>query len=155
MKRTNQLPASKLVALMAKIPFFINFTNSERSQVAEFAQVFMAEASEAIIEKDARDTNFYVLLNGEAKVRMDKNSAVLAVLEPGDIFGEIGFVLNKPRTSFVIASSVCALLRVDQKLLNRLDASARDKIKDQIILKLAKTIERQNAEGQELKARNR
>lgn len=148
MKRTNQMPASKLVSLMAKIPFFINFTNSERSQVAEFAQVYVAEPSEAIIEKDARDTSFYVLLNGESHVSVEKDSAVLARLTPGDIFGEIGFVLNTPRTSFVIADKVCALLRVDQKLLNRLDASARDKIKDQIILKLAKTIERQNAEGQ-------
>lgn len=144
MKRTNQLPVTKLVALMAKIPFFINFTSSERGQVAEFAQVYVADPGEAIIEKGASDTCFYVLLNGEGDILNEKGGRHLAKASPGDIFGEIGFVLNTPRTSYVVASKVCVLLRVDQMLLNKLDASTRDKVKDQIILKLAKTIEKLN-----------
>jgi CRP-like cAMP-binding protein len=129
---------------MAKIPFFISFTSSERGQVAEFAQVYVADPGEAIIEKGALDTCFYVLLNGEGGIFNDKGGRQLAQATPGDIFGEIGFVLNTPRTSFVFASKVCVLLRVDQMLLNKLDASTRDKVKDQIILKLAKTIEKLN-----------
>ena len=144
MKRTQQLTAAKLVALMSKIPFFSKFTNSERLQVAEFAQIFIAEADEAIIERSARDTCFYVLLSGHAQVRLDKASDPVAGLAPGDIFGEIGFVLNKPRTTWVFAEKMCALLRVDQMLMNNLDFSARDKIKDQIILRLANTVETLN-----------
>jgi CRP-like cAMP-binding protein len=129
---------------MSKIPFFIKFTVSERAQVAEHAQIFIAESSEAIIEKNARDTCFYVLLNGEGHVCIEKNSQPVAEVGPGDIFGEIGFVLNTPRTTWVYASKTSVLMRVDQMLLNGLDPSARDKIKDQIIYKMAKTIEIQN-----------
>ena len=89
-KRTQQLTAAKLVTLMAKIPFFVEFTNSERMQVAGFAQIFIADVNEAIIERGARDTCFYVLLSGQAQVRVDKGSAAVAELTPGDIFGEIG-----------------------------------------------------------------
>jgi CRP-like cAMP-binding protein len=129
---------------MSKIPFFTKFTASERAQMAEYAQIFIAETSEAIIEKNARDTCFYVLLNGEGNVCVEKDSHPVAKLGPGDIFGEIGFVLNSPRTTWVFARTIAVLVRIDQKLLNSLDSSARDKIKDQIILKLAKTIEIQN-----------
>ena len=144
MKRTQQLTAAKLVTLMSKIPFFLKFTNSERLQVAEYAQIFVAEPNEAIIERGARDTCFYVLLSGHGQVRLDKASGSVAELTPGDIFGEIGFVLNKPRTTWVFADNMCALMRVDQLLMNSLDFSARDKIKDQIIQKLANAIETLN-----------
>lgn len=146
MRRTQQLPTSKLLALMGKIPFFGSITVYEREQIIEYAQVYVADPGEAIIEKGAHDTCFYVLLSGEASVVLEKDGRSLATMKPGDIFGEISFVLNTPRTSFVMASNLCALLRVDQNLLNRIDASARDKIKDQIIFKLAKTIERSNEE---------
>jgi len=130
---------------MAKIPFFINFNGSERAQMAEFSQIYIAEPNEAIIEKDARDTCFYVLLNGQGRVCVERTSSPVAIMSPGDIFGEVGFILNTPRSTWVFANQVCALLRIDQKLLNNLDASVRDKVKDQIILKLAKTIEAFNA----------
>lgn len=141
MKRTNQVTANKLTNLMSKIPFFINLTASERMQVAKHAQIFVAEANEAIIEKDATDNCFYVLLSGEGKVCLERDHRPVALIGPGDIFGEIGFVLSTPRTSWVVATKVCALIRVDNKLLNGIDPAARDKLKDQIILKLAQTIQ--------------
>ncbi|MDX1474997.1 MAG: cyclic nucleotide-binding domain-containing protein [Reinekea sp.] len=144
MKRTHQLSPAKLVSLMTKIPFFARFTNTELAQVTEFAQIFIAEPGEPVIERGARDTCFYVMLSGHAEVRLDKDIAPVAELSPGDIFGEIGFVLNTPRTSWVMAQNMCALMRIDQMLMNNLDFSSRDKIKDQIIVKLAKTIENLN-----------
>ena len=140
MKRTNQVSSPKLLTLMAKVPFFLKFNGSERAQMAEFAQIFIADTDEAIIEKEAGDTCFYVMLSGQARVCVERDSAPVAIIAPGEIFGEVGFILNSPRSSWVLANQVCALLRIDQLLMNRLDVSARDKVKDQIIFKLAKTI---------------
>ncbi|WP_320822471.1 cyclic nucleotide-binding domain-containing protein [Reinekea sp.] len=147
MKRTNQVSSPKLLILMAKIPFFLKFNGSERAQVAEFAQIFIADSGEAIIEKEARDTCFYVLLSGQGRVCVDRGSEPVAMIAPGEIFGEVGFILNSPRSTWVLANQVCALLRIDQLLMNSLDVSARDKIKDQIIFKLAKTIVAYNAKS--------
>ncbi|EAR09395.1 cyclic nucleotide-binding domain-containing protein [Reinekea blandensis] len=147
MKRTHQLPSSRLLTLMDQIPFFNRITLDEREQIIRSAQIFVADPGEPVIEKGAKDTCFYVLLSGSVRVELEPGGRLLAELTPGDIFGEIGFVLNTPRTSYVTASRMCALLRVDQTLLNRLAVSAREKIKDQIILKLATTIERLNEDS--------
>ncbi len=140
MRHTNRVSPPKLLILMAKIPFFLKFSGSERAQMAEFAQIFIADPGEAIIEKAARDTCFYVLLSGQGRVCVERDSEPVAIIAPGEIFGEVGFILNSPRSTWVIANQLCALLRIDQLLMNSLDVSARDKIKDQIIFKLAKTI---------------
>jgi CRP-like cAMP-binding protein len=145
MKRSNQLPLSKLIQLMTKIPFFIAFNAGDRAQMAEHAQIYIADPNEAIIEKEAKDTCFYILLSGEARVVLNKNDGTsLATLKPGNMFGEIGFALNTPRSTWVVANQLSAVLRVDQRLLNALDYSVRDKVKDQIIFKMANTIQTQN-----------
>ncbi len=130
---------------MAKIPSFGKFTVSERGQIVEFAQVYVADQNEAIIEKNAKDNCFYVLLSGQGRVCIEKDATAIAKVQPGEIFGEMGFVLNAPRSTWIFADQMCALLRIDQKLLNSLDAVVRDKMKDQIIHKLAKTIESINS----------
>ena len=129
---------------MSKIPFFINLTASERMQIAEFAQIFIADTSEAIIEKGASDNCFYVLLSGGGDVCVDRGDEPVAQVKPGDIFGEIGFILNAPRTTWVIANKMSALLRIDKKLLSSLDFATCDKMKDQIILKLAQSVQAAN-----------
>lgn len=146
MKRTQQLPPGRLLLLMNKIPFFSRVTTVERDQIVRSAQIFVADPGESVIEKGAQDTCFYVLLSGQVSVELEPGGRSLARLNPGDIFGEISFALNTPRTSYVTAVTMSALLRVDQTLLDRLDAGAREKIKDQIIFRMAKTIQRQNEE---------
>jgi len=140
-KKTNQLTVGKLIELMNKVPLFLQFSLSERTQFAQCADIFVASADEAIIEKGGTDTCFYIMLSGSAKVCPDKNKQPVAQISPGGIFGEVGFALNRPRSTWVIANQLSALIRVDHTLLNNLDSSVREKVKDQIILKLANIIE--------------
>jgi CRP/FNR family cyclic AMP-dependent transcriptional regulator len=146
-KRTNQVSSLKLLQLMAKIPFFEKITVFERSLMSEFAQIYIASAGEAIIEKNAIDNCFYILLSGKGLVCVRRDAEPLATISPGEFFGEVGFILNNPRTSWVFAESVSALLRIDKELLNRLDGSTRDKVKDQVIIKLAKTVTNFNSKS--------
>ncbi|MBU2862777.1 cyclic nucleotide-binding domain-containing protein [Reinekea forsetii] len=146
MKRTSQVPVSKIIQLMKKIPIFDAFTSEDRAQMAEHAQIYIANADEAIIERDAKDNCFYILLSGEARVLLrQKDVAPLATIEPGDMFGEIGFALGTPRSTWVLANQLSALLRVDHKLLDALDHALKGKVKDQIIHKMANTISALNS----------
>ena len=145
MKRTSQVSSMKLLQLMAKIPFFEKITQYERAPMAEFAQIYVASPGEAIIEKNALDNCFYVLLSGKGLVCVGRNAEPVASILPGEFFGEVGFILNIPRTTWVFSEGVSALLRIDQTLLDNLDASTRSKVKDQIIIKLATTVTNYNA----------
>ena len=137
----------KLLQLMAKIPFFEKITNYERAPMAEYVQMYVASPGEAIIEKDALDNCFYVLLSGKGLVCVGRHAEPVATIKPGEFFGEVGFILNIPRTTWVFSEGVSALLRIDQTLLDNLDASTRSKVKDQIIIKLATTVTNFNAKS--------
>ena len=141
MKRSTKLTREQIISLMAKMQFFSSLTGSERANIAEYAVVYLADAEEAIIEKDAMDTCCYALLNGTVKVLLDRKGDIVARMKPGQLFGEIGFILHAPRTSWILAETDCALLRIDQLLINSMDKVTREKLKDQIIIKMAKTIQ--------------
>ena len=111
------------------------------------AQMYVASPGEAIIEKDALDNCFYVLLSGKGLVCVGRHAEPVATIKPGEFFGEVGFILNIPRTTWVFSEGVSALLRIDQTLLDNLDASTRSKVKDQIIIKLATTVTNFNAKS--------
>ena len=68
----------------------------------------------------------------------------LAIMGPGDFFGEIAFIQNTSRTSNVIANEVCILMKVDRRLLGALNADVREKFKDQVIIKLAGMVASKN-----------
>jgi CRP-like cAMP-binding protein len=147
-KRTSQVSSLKLLQLMAKIPFFEKITQFERAPMADFAQMYVASPGEAIIEKNALDNCFYVLLSGKGLVCVGRESEPVATIKPGDFFGEVGFILDIPRTTWVFSEGISAVLRIDQMLLDHLDASTRSKVKDQIIIKLAKTVTNFNSKSE-------
>ena len=61
-------------------------------------------------------------------------------MEPGDVFGEIAFLSNSPRTTDVKACEVCILMVIDRAMMAGLRVDIREKIKDQLINKLVQRI---------------
>lgn len=144
MKRTCSLSAGQMMLLLAKIPFFHDFSQEERELILHHAYFYVAEKDEFIIEQNTVDSDFYILLSGEAKVVLNGNDVSIAKIDAGDFFGEMSFVLNAPRTSNVVAADTCILLQVDRSLLSNLTAEIREKFKDQIIAKMAHHIVEMN-----------
>ena len=140
MKRTTSFSHSKMCFLIEKIPMFRSLDNAEREKIVQCAHFYIADKDEQIIEQGTLDTSFYVLMSGEARAQLTGLSQPLAELEPGQFFGEISFLLNRPRSCTVVAKQLSILLRIDRVLLGKLTAQVREKIKDQIILKLANMI---------------
>ena len=104
MKRTSALSAGQMMVLLAKIPFFRNFEHQEREMILDHAYFYIAEKGEFIIKQDSIDTDFYILLKGDANVVLEGNSQGIAKVESGDFFGEMSFALNTARSSNVIAT---------------------------------------------------
>lgn len=124
----------KLLEILNRIPFFKEFTVSERKAFFTSSLSFMqCNENRLIIKKGDKETNFYIILSGHASVSLNVNLEEVALLEAGYFIGEGAFVMNRPRSATVIAKSDVLLLRLDQKSLLRFPASIREKIKDQII----------------------
>lgn len=63
-----------------------------------------------IVKEGERGEELYMLFKGAATVTRD--GAKVADLVPGDIFGEVGFLVGVPRTATVKAGKDCELFRI-------------------------------------------
>lgn len=69
-------------------------------------------AGETIFETGQIGDFMYVILEGEVEIRGD--SAPLAILSAGEIFGEMALIDNSPRCATARAFSECRVVPVDQ-----------------------------------------
>jgi len=136
----------KTLEILDRIEFFNAFSIEEKEMLATFhGRFYSTQSNETIIkEGDSIDTLF-VLLSGQVNVYKGRSKESLAVLTPGDIFGEISFITKTQRISSVVASEPCIVLEIDHAMLTVLNAEIREKIKDQIIIKLVKRLDLMNA----------
>lgn len=134
MRTASSLSRSQVQMVLSKVPFFREFTAEERERMADEQSSFhIARENEFIIRQNSQEHAFYILLSGSARVCVGDEAETVAQLEPGDIFGEIGFLSDQRRTSHVIAEQPSILVRIDRALMSRFKAEVREKMKDQLI----------------------
>ena len=118
MKKTAGFSHSHLLMVLQKIPFFKAFLLDERERLADQQDSFViARSSEIIVRKGSIERSFYILLSGTVSVINEEGSAIVELM-PGDVFGEISFLAEIPRTTSVRAEEVCILMRIDQALMS-------------------------------------
>ncbi len=81
-----------------------------------------------IIREGEVDRDAYIIVSGRVEVFRDSGTShiVLAELGPGQIFGEMALVLERPRTASVRAIEEAALRRIDPETFARALAPAKD-----------------------------
>jgi CRP/FNR family cyclic AMP-dependent transcriptional regulator len=66
---------------------------------------------------DATDS-LYIVLSGRLKVMMsdsDGKEVILAILGPGEFFGEMGLIDDEPRSASVVTLEACELLSISKR----------------------------------------
>jgi CRP-like cAMP-binding protein len=73
--------------------------------------------STMIFSENEPGKELYIIQKGSVKITkiVNNNEVMLAILKPGDIFGEMALIENKPRSASAIAYEDCALLTVNKK----------------------------------------
>ncbi len=141
MERIISLDRSKIISIIDRLDFFDRFTVLEKHKIlALHTQFYVYQQGEYIIKEGGYDGAFFILLDGAAEVIKQNSPKILDMLEPGDFFGEISFLTGNPRTASVVASERSIIIRIDQRMLDRLEADIREKIKDKIIEKLVRCL---------------
>ncbi len=104
-------------------PLFNNMTNYQRRKAILISELNEFEQGELLVEQNTHGRDMYLILEGQAEVirRDDGESRTLATLNPGAVFGEIGYIREAERTADVRAMTPISALRFDyEKMQNDL-----------------------------------
>ncbi len=90
-------------ARVREIPMFRRLSQSELERIAGWLQSYSIPEGDVLVREGASAHEFFLIEDGEAAV-LEEGERV-AVLGPGDFFGEIGLLETGRRTASVIAAT--------------------------------------------------
>jgi CRP-like cAMP-binding protein len=88
---------------LRNVPIFRHLSKSELERLAGWLQVFSIPEGDLVVREGASAQEFFLIEDGEAAVLEDGER--IAMLGPGDFFGEIGLLETGRRTASVIAAT--------------------------------------------------
>jgi serine/threonine protein kinase len=124
--------------------FFKAFTGGELRELLDASTTVVHRAGQVIIKEGEMDNCLYILLAGLAEVR--KGRQLIALLEKGDVFGEIGFLYAVRRTASVVATTDVMALKANSTLLEQMSEQCQlhyyKVFTENLILRLALTTDK-------------
>lgn len=145
MAKNKTLSKDNALAILDKVSLFDDLSRSDKSLLAEFHWYFVTyNSGDFLTDEGSLDKRFFILLSGGVNVLKGDPQQLITQLKPGEIIGEISFLTNEPRTASIIANADSSALVIDQTLLDQLPIDIRERIKDQLILRMAQRLNRMN-----------
>lgn len=111
------------IELLKKIRLFDGLTDDELRQVRRICQEEAVPKGTVIFQEGTFGDKCYIVLDGE--VRISKfipgvGEEALAVLKPGDYFGEMALIDDFPRSAHAIANTNIDLLTISKSEMDEL-----------------------------------
>src|SRR5439155_6055561 len=79
------------------------------------------DAGQAVVREGDPGDAFYILRSGScAVVKESQDRQVVNRLGPGDCFGELALLLDRPRAATVIAQEPCSVFRLEKREFERI-----------------------------------
>lgn len=113
---------------LSNCPVFSGLSDDELQEILSCCREEVFKNEDIIQEDSTATSDLYVLLEGRVSVEFEmlplemdeQDRAQLAILRPGDIFGEIAFLKGKRRSANVKAIDETRVLQIDGKRLNEI-----------------------------------
>ena len=120
-------------ARLKSLPLFEGVSDEDLERIAPFVSEVSVSQGKHLVEEGDYAYEFMAIEEGEAEVR--RGDRVLAVLGPGDFFGEMGLIDSERRNATVGAKTGVRLITLDQwdmKRLQKTIPSAAQKIRETV-----------------------
>ena len=110
--------ASNKLAVLRKHPIFCDLEPDALDQLCRYARPISLKRGATIYSKGDPGNSLYVVVSGTAKMSIsspDGRSAILNLIGPGEIFGEIALLDGRERTADATANTNCEVLVIDRR----------------------------------------
>ena len=110
----------EIAAAVERLDIFAPLSDEARKQIAAGAHDRRYAAGEVIVREGERTSSMFVIDRGRAAVMLHGNSGdsrKIAVLEPGEAFGEISLLTGEPRTATVRALDETVVIEIGKETL--------------------------------------
>ena len=98
--------------LLVRCPLFAELPAGEAEKLAAFLRLRRYRAGEPVFREGDPGTAFYVIQTGEVKILLggsEGKEVVLALLGPGEFFGEMSLLDGEPRSADAVATTAAEL----------------------------------------------
>src|SRR5438309_11648526 len=105
-------------AVLKAVPLFTSFPEDQARMLTTMVTRRSAPRSTTIMAGGDATDSLYIVLSGRLKVMMSDSEGkevILAILGPGEFFGEMGLIDDSPRSASVVAMESCELLSVTKR----------------------------------------
>ena len=102
--------------------FLADLHEADQAVVLQYTQARLYAPGEVAVRRGEVDRSFFIIARGsfEVLVPVDGGMHRVRVLEPGDLFGEVGFFDGLPRSADVLALETSEALVLTQAAFQRL-----------------------------------
>lgn len=105
-------------AFLKRVPLFSGLTDSQIERLAAGSVRRSFPKGRTIVAEGETSQSLYVLLSGRAKVQRsdtEGKEVILAVLGPGECFGEMSLIDDAPRSASVITIESCDFMSINKE----------------------------------------
>jgi CRP/FNR family cyclic AMP-dependent transcriptional regulator len=106
-------PVAAPVELLRKVPLFSGLSQAELGSIAALAQRKHYDRTDVVVQMSDPGGELFVIVEGHLKVVSageDGRDTALAIMGPGEVFGEVSLLDGGPRSATVAALERCELL---------------------------------------------
>jgi CRP/FNR family cyclic AMP-dependent transcriptional regulator len=111
-------PSSQMLALLRAHPIFGGLEHAHLERLVSYARTRKVPAGTTIFVKGDPGNCLFAVCAGTVKVSVaapDGREAMLSLLHPGEIFGEMALLDGRPRAADVVATSDCELMAIERR----------------------------------------
>jgi CRP-like cAMP-binding protein len=94
---------------LRRVPFFEDLTPEDLERICAIGERRTFQPGESIVSKDEEGLDLFVMMSGSASV---ETGGAVHTLGPGQFFGEMALLANRPRSATVTASEPVEVMTI-------------------------------------------
>jgi CRP/FNR family transcriptional regulator, cyclic AMP receptor protein len=105
-RRIRRMPEQRVSEYLRRLPLFSRLPDSELAELADRVRTKSFKRGEMIFRKDDPGTHLYMVLEGGVKIALPGEfgqEALVAIMRPGEFFGELALFDRSPRSASATA----------------------------------------------------